>query len=74
MNPITSIDEARNAVESFTGAPEEFLLPISDELNDDIGINMAIITDLILARGWEPDGFDQRSGFRIYRYKWPERP
>ena len=69
VNPFTDIRDAKHAVESFTGAPEDFVLPIADELNDAVGINMAIITDCILAKGWEPNGFDQREGFRIYRYK-----
>jgi hypothetical protein len=30
---------------------------------------MAIITDSILAREWEPNGYLQENGFRIYRYK-----
>ncbi len=44
-------------------------MPISDELNDAMGINMAILTDAILAKGWEPDGFTQEAGFRVYKYK-----
>lgn len=30
---------------------------------------MAIITDKVLARGWEPGGFIQKDGYRIYLYK-----
>lgn len=60
---------ARSAIESFEGSPTEFELPIADELNDEIGMNMAILTDAILARGWMPDGFEQRDGYRIYKYK-----
>lgn len=30
---------------------------------------MAMITDDILDRGWEPDGYVQENGFRIYKYK-----
>jgi len=47
---------------------EEFQLPISDELQDPIGMNMAIITDIVLKRGWMPDGFFQKEGYRIYKY------
>ena len=36
---------------------------------DPVGVNMAIITDKILARGWEPNGFTQHAGYRLYRYK-----
>ena len=32
---------------------------------------MAVITDGILAREWEPDGYIQEHGYRIYKYKKP---
>ena len=57
------------SIKSFAGAPENFVLPIADEMLDPIGVNMAIITDCVLARGWKPNGFQQREGFRVYRYK-----
>lgn len=67
--PIDSIEQARVLIESFSGGPEDFTLAISDELQDAIGLNMAIITDYILKKGWEPDGFSQHDGYRVYRYK-----
>lgn len=42
---------------------------ISDELNDKMGMNMAIIVDNIFKKGYIPDGFKQQNGYRIYRYK-----
>lgn len=30
---------------------------------------MAMIADGILAREWEPDGYVQEKGFRIYKFK-----
>ncbi len=69
MKPIVTIDEAITSIQDFSGSPEEFVLPISDQLQDRLGANMAVITDAILDKGWEPDGFEQREGFRIYRYK-----
>ena len=69
MEPITNVEEAKRAIESFEGGPEDFALPISDGMQDQLGMNMAIITDCALARGWEPGGFEQRQGFRVYRYK-----
>ena len=53
----------------LAGKPEELELAISDELQDPIGMNMALITDRILAKGWEPDGFKQENGYRVYLYK-----
>jgi hypothetical protein len=69
MEPITNVEEAKRAIESFEGGAEDFALPISDGTQDQLGINMAIITDYALARGWDTGGFYQRQGFRVYRYK-----
>jgi hypothetical protein len=67
--PFTTIDAAVAAVESFDGRPEDFVLAISDTLQDPFGVSIAIITDKALAKGWWPDGFEQCVGFRRYRYK-----
>ena len=72
MTPFNDIDEARQAVEDYEGSPDGFLLPLSDVLQDRMGIGMAIITDAILAKGWDLDGFEQRDGYKVYRYKLPE--
>ena len=69
MKSISNIDDAVQAIEAYEGDAEQFELPIADELNDPMGINMAVITDAILSQGWEPDGFVQRDGYRIYRYR-----
>lgn len=69
MRPIERIEEAEQLIESFEGPPEDFKLPISDQLQDPAGINMAIITDSILKRGWMPDGFEQKEAYRVYHYK-----
>lgn len=67
--PITTLDEAMRLVEEFEGVPTDFRLAIDDSLNDIVGVNMALITDRILQRGWEPNGFTQGEGFRVYLYK-----
>ena len=69
MTPIGSVDEGVRLVDSFTGPPEEFQLAVPDSLLDPVGVNMAMITDHVLKRGWEPNGFTQARGYRIYRYK-----
>ena len=69
MKPVRTVEEAKKLIESFSGRAEEFELPIADELQDSVGIHMAIITDYILGKGWEPNGFNQKAGFRVYRYK-----
>jgi len=55
-------------VDTFEGEPTDFQLLIPDALNDPVGVNMAIITDRVLARDWQPDGFTQEDGYRVYRY------
>jgi hypothetical protein len=67
--PLRDVNAALRYVDKFRGAAEDFKLAISDELNDAMGANMAIIGDKILRRGWMPDGFEQRDGHRVYRYK-----
>jgi len=69
MKPATTIEQAKALIESFKGTPEEFELPIAHALLDPVGINMAIINDAILAREWEPNGYTDADGCRIYKYK-----
>ena len=69
MKPIASVEEGVRLIESFKGLPQEFQLAVPDTMLDDVGINMAVITDHVLKRGREPDGFTQASGYRVYRYK-----
>jgi len=69
MEPFEDLKKAIEFVDSYTGTAEDLELPISDKLNDNMGMNMAIITDRILAKGFRPNGFIQKEGFRIYKYK-----
>jgi hypothetical protein len=68
MKPVASVAEAIQTIDAFSGPASDFLLAFPDELNDPIGINLAIVTDRILARGWCPAGFTQFSGYRVLRY------
>ena len=69
MKVVNTVDDALKTIDSYDGPPEEFFLPVSEQLLDPVGINMAIICDRILSRNREPNGFEQQVGFRIYRYK-----
>jgi hypothetical protein len=69
MNPITTIEEALGIIAEYQGAASDFELPIADSLLDSVGMNMAIITDKILGKGFMPDGFEQKDGYRLYKYK-----
>ncbi|WP_115529618.1 hypothetical protein [Xanthomonas campestris] len=68
---FADLNSALMAVDGFIGPPEEFELPISNDLQDPFGVTMAVITDRALSRGWWPDGFEQRDGYRLYRYSGP---
>jgi len=69
MEIVNTIADALSIIDSYGGPAEEFLLPISEGLLDPVGVNMAIIGDRILSKNWEPNGFEQQVGFRIYHYK-----
>ncbi len=69
MNAFTDVNEALEYVKGYSGQPEDLRLPISESLQDPLGANMAIITDALLARDFEPNGFEQEDGYRVYRYK-----
>ena len=64
--------DAVESVKRFEGRPEDFQLPISEEMLDPVGMNMAIVGDAVLSKGWTVDGYHQMDGFRIYRYKTPD--
>ena len=68
LKPLTTIENAQIFIKENFKSNEEILL-ISDELNDPVGINMAIITDEILGLGYNVNGFEQKAGYRIYKYK-----
>jgi len=69
MKPFKDAKEASQYVENFEGKASDLRLSICDSLQDPIGINMAIITDKILGRGWEPNGYEDKEGYRVYMYK-----
>ena len=69
MAPFNDVNEVLTYVDEFKGRAEELELVISDALQDPIGINMALITDKILKKGWEPDGYEEKDGYRVYMYK-----
>ncbi len=69
VKPYCTIGDAVAAIDAHKGTAETFTLPLADSLHDPMGMAIAILTDRILARGWEPGGCEQGEGFRIYRYK-----
>jgi hypothetical protein len=69
VEPFSDAQAAKGFVESYRGDVADFCLPIDDALQDPHGLHMALILDSALGRGWMPDGYEQKDGFRIYRYK-----
>ena len=69
MKPFTDVGAALEFVKSYRGSAAELELPIADSLQDPVGLNMSLILDHLLSREWEPAGYDQMDGYRIYRYK-----
>jgi hypothetical protein len=69
VSPAKTVQEAITMVNSYEGSAEDFELLIADCLLDPTGVNMAIIGSSLLAKRFLPDGFEQKDGYRIYRYK-----
>lgn len=69
MNPITNVQEALAMIDEYSGKASNFRLPVSNSLLDELGLNMAIITDKIIEKGWMPNGFEIEEEYRIYLYK-----
>ncbi|MBI1227470.1 MAG: hypothetical protein GC192_19720 [Bacteroidetes bacterium] len=65
---LKTLEESISYIASNFKNSEETLL-IADSMNDDFGVNMTLIMDRLLKMGYAPDGFEQREGFRIYKYK-----
>ncbi len=67
--PFSSVEAAVAAIEALDRGLHKFELAVDDGLQDYLGVQMAQITDCALTRGWEPVGFVQDEGFRVYRYE-----
>ena len=67
-------EEARAHVLATKITGDRFELAISEDFTfagrpDKEGAGMAIVLDAILAQDYTVDGFEQRDGYRVYRYK-----
>lgn len=69
MKPIANVIEALAAIDAFDGLVGEFALCLAESIHDPVGINIAIVTERILSRGWEPASVERQAGARVYRYK-----
>jgi hypothetical protein len=71
---ITTAEEGVRRLESDPPSGDRFELAISDSFTfagkpDKVGFGMALLLRRILKLRYEPDGFDQNDGFKLYRYK-----
>jgi hypothetical protein len=67
-------EAAAKYVKSTTFSEATFTLAISNNFTfvgrpDTVGAGMAVVLDAILGKGYWPDGFEQRDGHCLYRYK-----
>lgn len=67
-------EEVRAYVQATKITGERFELAISNGFTyagrpDTMGAGMALVLDAILAQSYTVDGFEQRDGYRLYRYK-----
>ena len=71
---IKTAEEVLKHLQSHPPSGDSYQLLISDSFTlagkpDVTGGGMAIILHRILELGFWPDGFEQQTGFKIYRYK-----
>ena len=74
MTIFHTAEELLAHVKAAKPTGDRFELAIADSFTfrgkpDVMGMGMAIVLDAILAHGFGPDGFEQHSGYRVYRYK-----
>jgi hypothetical protein len=70
---IKTTEEGLKYLEAHSPLGDGFHLAISDSFTfagepDRMGAGMAILLDRILGLGCMPDGFEQKTGFRLYAY------
>ena len=73
-NIIQTTEEGIKYLDGHPPSAASFQLAISDTFTfagypDAMGAGKAVILDKIPGLGYSPDGFEQKSGFRLYRYK-----
>jgi hypothetical protein len=68
-DPVRTVPEAFARIDASTGSQSNFALSVHESMLDPIGVNMALITDRILEKGWEPDGFTAQDGYRVFHYR-----
>jgi hypothetical protein len=73
MKAFRTVEEALDFVQALVLDGSPVVLPIANDATlrgglDALGSGMAMVLDVFLSKGYEPDGFEQCEGFRVYRY------
>jgi hypothetical protein len=68
-----SAEEGLKYLDSCEPLGDSFQIAISDSFTfsgqpDTMGAGMGVILDKILSFGFEPDGFEQRDGYKLYKF------
>lgn len=71
---VVDINATLAFISSFNGRAEQFRMMLTDDMNDAMGLNLAVLSDSIKAKGWLPNGFEQGEGYRVYSYTEPATP
>jgi|GEM_PF-1250206 len=66
---FTDVPSVVAFINTYDGRNEQLRIAISDGLQDPEGVNMAMVTDAVLASGYWPGGFAQFDGYRVYIYR-----
>ncbi|MEL7095729.1 MAG: hypothetical protein AAGK70_09840 [Pseudomonadota bacterium] len=69
MSVCKTVAEAVASIQSFDGQAEDFELLLCESFFDPVGVNISIVTDAILEKGWMPLKVEQRSGHRHFTYQ-----
>jgi hypothetical protein len=72
--PFHTAEAALRYVRNTQFSESAFTLEIADDLTfaghaDTEGAGMAVVLDAVLEKGFSPDGYEQKVGFRRYRYR-----
>lgn len=69
MKICRTLEEAKQLLESHEGPPEDFELRMAEEALDPVGVNMSIVTHIILGKGWEPKDVIPKEGHTLFLYQ-----
>ncbi len=75
MKTIYTVEEAIAIIKSYSGNVADFQLNISSEitwqgLETPYSVSMALITDVVLKKGWLPNGVTEpKAGIKSYSHK-----